>query len=371
MVSPLEWIDQHKAAAVVVGVGGLAVLVGGIGAMASGRPPVEVTDVVAGDVVAVAAGDDAWQVSLLNLETPTECLADEARAFLADALPEGTTVRLEEGLAPARPPGPTAAGVVLDDVLVNAEVARAGFGIAVVDGTDATFYDEVLEAQQEAAAAGRGLYSTESECTLAGRVAAYAEAADDVDARAVVVLAGENLGELEEHRTAIAAAAAGGEDLRALLAGDRDSLPLAAYDDDALRALAADVEAVDERFAASLTAADERTAEVERILAERAEAARLAAEEAARQAAEEAARQAAAEAARQAAERAAAEQAAREAAGGGASSGGGGSSSGGGGSAYYANCSEAKAAGAAPLYRGEPGYRSKLDGDGDGVACER
>ena len=38
--------------------------------------------------------------------------------------------------------------------------------------------------------------------------------------------------------------------------------------------------------------------------------------------------------------------------------------------ATYANCSEAKAAGAAPLSRGEPGYSSKLDRDGDGVACE-
>lgn len=38
---------------------------------------------------------------------------------------------------------------------------------------------------------------------------------------------------------------------------------------------------------------------------------------------------------------------------------------------YYANCKEAKAAGAAPLHVGEPGYRPKLDRDGDGVACER
>jgi hypothetical protein len=42
----------------------------------------------------------------------------------------------------------------------------------------------------------------------------------------------------------------------------------------------------------------------------------------------------------------------------------------GGGSVYYANCAAARAAGAAPLYRGEPGYRSGLDRDGDGVACE-
>ncbi|GAA1661837.1 hypothetical protein GCM10010977_23970 [Citricoccus zhacaiensis] len=39
-------------------------------------------------------------------------------------------------------------------------------------------------------------------------------------------------------------------------------------------------------------------------------------------------------------------------------------------SAYYANCSEARAAGAAPVYRGDPGYSKKLDRDGDGVGCE-
>lgn len=39
-------------------------------------------------------------------------------------------------------------------------------------------------------------------------------------------------------------------------------------------------------------------------------------------------------------------------------------------SAYYRNCAAARAAGAAPLYVGDPGYRSGLDGDSDGVACE-
>lgn len=40
------------------------------------------------------------------------------------------------------------------------------------------------------------------------------------------------------------------------------------------------------------------------------------------------------------------------------------------GSAYYANCSAARAAGAAPVMRGEPGYARRLDRDGDGVGCE-
>jgi hypothetical protein len=39
-------------------------------------------------------------------------------------------------------------------------------------------------------------------------------------------------------------------------------------------------------------------------------------------------------------------------------------------SAYYANCTEARAAGVTPLYEGEPRYRAALDHDHDGVACE-
>ncbi|MGM9472524.1 GmrSD restriction endonuclease domain-containing protein [Pseudarthrobacter sp. YS3] len=37
---------------------------------------------------------------------------------------------------------------------------------------------------------------------------------------------------------------------------------------------------------------------------------------------------------------------------------------------YYANCTAAKAAGAAPIFAGQAGYRTALDRDADGVACE-
>jgi micrococcal nuclease len=40
------------------------------------------------------------------------------------------------------------------------------------------------------------------------------------------------------------------------------------------------------------------------------------------------------------------------------------------GDPYYANCTAARAAGAAPILRGQPGYRRALDGDNDGIACE-
>lgn len=41
-----------------------------------------------------------------------------------------------------------------------------------------------------------------------------------------------------------------------------------------------------------------------------------------------------------------------------------------GGIAPYRNCAAARAAGAAPLRRGEPGYAPWLDNDHDGVGCE-
>jgi hypothetical protein len=36
----------------------------------------------------------------------------------------------------------------------------------------------------------------------------------------------------------------------------------------------------------------------------------------------------------------------------------------------YPNCGAARAAGAAPIYQGQPGYGLHMDGDRDGIACE-
>lgn len=36
----------------------------------------------------------------------------------------------------------------------------------------------------------------------------------------------------------------------------------------------------------------------------------------------------------------------------------------------YANCAAARAAGAAPVRRGDPGYGRHLDRDNDGIGCE-
>jgi hypothetical protein len=38
---------------------------------------------------------------------------------------------------------------------------------------------------------------------------------------------------------------------------------------------------------------------------------------------------------------------------------------------YFPDCAVARAVGAAPIRRGQPGYREELDGDHDGTACEK
>lgn len=42
-----------------------------------------------------------------------------------------------------------------------------------------------------------------------------------------------------------------------------------------------------------------------------------------------------------------------------------------GGPTYYPNCAAARAAGAAPIRKGQAGYGRHLDRDGDGTACEQ
>jgi hypothetical protein len=39
-------------------------------------------------------------------------------------------------------------------------------------------------------------------------------------------------------------------------------------------------------------------------------------------------------------------------------------------SVYYEGCDEVRLLGKAPLYRGQPGYGTHMDGDNDGIACE-
>jgi hypothetical protein len=115
----------------------------------------------------------------------------------------------------------------------------------------------------------------------------------------------------------------------------------------------------DDAAAAQKAAADKKAAEEAAV--KKAVADKAAADAAAQKAAQDrAARDSAARKAAQ--DRAVADRAAREKAQQQKASQGG--------SVYYPNCAAVRAAGKAPLHPGDPGYRSKLDHDHDGLACE-
>ena len=133
-----------------------------------------VVRVVDGDTVVVGYEGRQHRVRLLNVDTPetvapdrpVECLGPEASAFLRRRLPAGTEVVLRFDQDRTDRYDRELAGVFdADDVLVNAEIARAGLGVAVLVEPNRRFYRQVHDAQQEAVRRKVGLYSPTRGCT--------------------------------------------------------------------------------------------------------------------------------------------------------------------------------------------------------------
>ena len=133
-----------------------------------------VVRVVDGDTFEGVIAGEQKTVRLLNVDTPetkhpqepVQCLGPEATEMLKDLLEPGDRVKLEYDIERTDRYGRTLAGVFKDDSLVNADLARAGLGVAVLYEPNRKFYDEVWEAQQEAEAAGDGLFDPQIDCTL-------------------------------------------------------------------------------------------------------------------------------------------------------------------------------------------------------------
>ncbi|QDB79014.1 hypothetical protein FE251_06240 [Georgenia wutianyii] len=362
-----RFVSDHKVGVSLV-TAGILVVGGVIGGVAVAGSPDEgsatVTAVVDGDTIDVELGGKEQRVRLLNVDTPEVdgCLHEEATAFLAERIPPGTEVELELDEEHHDQYDRLLAGVVEGGQLVNAEIARQGLGVAVLIEPNDRFYDDVLSAQEEAEADGLGLFSQDVACTLPAQVGAYAGQVEDLEARVAAVVTIE---QADGWAAEAATVATVGSALAAIFDGDEGHFPLLAHTGDR-SSLQRDAEDADARLAAAQEQVDEvRRAEEQRLQEEqerqeqeerdRAEAERLAQEEAERLAREEADRQAREQAEREEAERRAAEESTQQEPSG---------------SAYYENCAAARAAGAAPVLVGQPGYGRHLDRDGDGIGCE-
>lgn len=130
---------------------------------------VTVESISDGDTLRVTLGEVSTRVRLLNIDTPethhpskpVECMGPEATAALKSMISPGDTVVLRYDRRLYDRYDRLLAGVYAHDVLVNAEMARLGYGEpAVFDGND-RFLPEVEAAWEEARANGVGRFSGE------------------------------------------------------------------------------------------------------------------------------------------------------------------------------------------------------------------
>jgi micrococcal nuclease len=155
------------AVAVVAVAGGWTVLRGG-GEEAGSVLEATVERVVDGDTLVALIHGERVRVRLLNIDAPehdaaggdAECLGPEATAALAGMLPAGTPVTLGIDAERRDRYGRLLAGVFTGELLVNAEMARAGWARSLLIGGNDRFYDRVLDAERQAIAAGLGVHGT-------------------------------------------------------------------------------------------------------------------------------------------------------------------------------------------------------------------
>lgn len=130
--------------------------------------------VIDGDTVVASVSGKETTVRLLNIDTPetkapdrpVQCLGNEATTFTESLLRPGDKVTLEYDVTRLDQYGRTLAGVYKDKSLVNADIAAAGLGVAVLFEPNDRFYAEVLAAQEEAEENSAGLFATNIECTV-------------------------------------------------------------------------------------------------------------------------------------------------------------------------------------------------------------
>lgn len=133
-----------------------------------------VVHVIDGDTIVADLSGTETTVRLLNIDTPEtkhpdkpdQCLGPEATELTKSLLAPGDKIELAYDVSRLDPYGRTLAGVYKNGGLVNAEIAAAGLGVAVLFQPNERFYAEVLAAERRAQENGKGLFAANVECTV-------------------------------------------------------------------------------------------------------------------------------------------------------------------------------------------------------------
>jgi micrococcal nuclease len=124
-----------------------------------------VVDVLDGDTIDVARGDDTDTIRLLGIDTPethhptkpVECFGPEASAFTDEHL-RGRSVRLEADIEGRDRYGRRLAYVIVDGERFNDELLRRGFARLLVIEPNHAHARTMLREELEAKRDGRGLW---------------------------------------------------------------------------------------------------------------------------------------------------------------------------------------------------------------------
>lgn len=131
-----------------------------------------VVRVVDGDTLVVELDGEEERVRLLNIDTPetvhpsepVECLGPESSAYMEELVSPGDQVVLEFDQERTDHYDRLLAGVYADDVFINAEMAREGYGEPAYYAPNDRFLTEIEEAWAEAEAAGAGIFAEDLHC---------------------------------------------------------------------------------------------------------------------------------------------------------------------------------------------------------------
>lgn len=167
--------------------------------------------VIDGHTIEVEGQGEELTIWLLSTDTPEtkdpneflECLGPEATENLESLLNEGDQVRLEYVGDRKDPDGRTSAVVYEDDVLINAEMVRAGLGVPMVIDPERGPYDELKTAFEEAADAEVGFFDPSIDCTIPAQAEAAQTPEDAQEVLDTIEDAARSrawVGELRDHR---------------------------------------------------------------------------------------------------------------------------------------------------------------------------
>jgi len=124
-----------------------------------------VVDVIDGDTIRVARGDQTDTVRLLGIDTPethdprkpVECFGPEAASY-TDAQLRGRSVQLEADIEPRDRYDRRLAYVVVDGERFNDELLRRGYARLLVIEPNGAHARTMLQEELDAKRAGRGLW---------------------------------------------------------------------------------------------------------------------------------------------------------------------------------------------------------------------